>query len=111
MRDVVLRKKELRVPVALEVRVKAPPLAIDLVLVAVEHFGVGVGHDGFGNFVEGVHGQLIIVVHECDPVGANQVEGRIGGLTNVAVGLTVDHSDAGIQGFKVFEQLSHFWVG
>ncbi|MCY1378859.1 hypothetical protein D9M69_665250 [compost metagenome] len=85
VRDQVVRIEQVQVPVALEIGVVAPALLVKLVLVGVEHPGIGVRRDRAHHVEEGVRGQQVVVVEEGDPVTRGRVQCAVGRGRNVAV--------------------------
>src|SRR6266403_88581 len=62
----VLSEEQIRVPIALEMRIVTPAASADLVLVAVDHIEVGVTRDFASDHVERMRRQNVIMVKKGD---------------------------------------------
>ena len=69
--------KQIRVPIALEMRIVAPSRSADLVLVAVDHIEVGVAGDLACDHVEGMRRQDVIMVQKGDELAGREIEGAV----------------------------------
>ncbi len=72
--DVVLADEEIRVPVGFEMRIVAPAVLIQMILVRVNQLGIRMGGDLGGDHVKGVRCQRIIMIEEGDVLAAGHGE-------------------------------------
>ncbi|CAA0087456.1 Uncharacterised protein [Starkeya nomas] len=102
--DDVLAEELLVAVVGLEVGVVAFALLVDLVLVGVDDFGIGMGVQLDGDLIEGVLGQKVVMIQESDERAARQFQGAVAGGGDMAVALALDPFDARIAGREFGQQ-------
>ncbi len=87
------------------------PLAVDLVLVAVDEDEAGILPGGPGYLVEGILGQGIVVVHEGAPRAPGHGQGIVGGPGDMAVLAPRSTRHTGIRRGGAGEKRAHRGVG
>ena len=103
----VLRPEEVDVPVGLEIWARAAALLVDLVLVRIDQAGVGVPGDAFGDPVQRVRRQQVVVVHQGQPRPAREFDGTVGRGGDVSVLGTEHDLDARVAVAIGFEHRAH----
>ncbi len=109
--DVVLAVEQFPVEIRLEMRLEPAPPPVDLVLVAVDEDEAGILAGGADDFVEGVGGEDVVVVHEGAPRAAGHGQRVVGGPRDVAVLRPPMHADARIVGGGAGEEARDRRIG
>src|SRR5271154_3866292 len=81
----VLSQEQIRVPIALEMRIVAPAPSADLVLVAVDHIELGVAGDFASDHVERMRWQNVVMVQEGYIFTGRDIDGAVGRLRNPSI--------------------------
>src|SRR5262245_19714953 len=92
----VLRQEQVRVPVRLEVRLRAATSFVQPVLVGVKQTGVWGRHDRLGHVEQRFRRESVVRVEQADPVTVAESNSIISGRGNVAIGLTEGNAKAWI---------------
>ena len=106
VREVVLTKQQLRIPPALEMRMMAPPLLVELVSVAVDEIGVRMLVDLGRDQVQRMLGDLVVMIEQSDELTGGHVERAVRGRGDVPVPLAMNHSNASIESGVLIQDLS-----
>src|SRR3954452_13297664 len=85
MGDHVLSQEQIRVPIALEMRITPPAQSRDLVLVAVDHIEVAVACDLANDHVERMLRQDVVMVQKGDVLTGRDINGAVGRLRNPSI--------------------------
>lgn len=96
MRHQVVRVEQVRVPVALEVRIPARPGFVELVLVRIDQAEVRMAICGLGDAEQGILAQHVVVVEQPDPFAGREFERRVRCRRDVAVAAAEAHLDPGV---------------
>ena len=107
MRDVILREQQIERKVGLEMRPGTFPLQIDFVFIGIDDLRSR-GVNGFDDFVESVHRELVIVIHEGQVFAGRDFESFVAGPGNILILVAEDDLDVGfldllqiVDGFRI----------